>query len=197
MLQSFYAFMITELTMDYLFRESGRIDVDDFVNRADLLCALGHKVVISNCNDHQALINYMSDHRVQNLGLVVGVKELQQIITEKYEQNQDGRLLVAMGELFTRHIKVYAYPKQEPDGTMTTAANMSVPEGIKFLYKHLLDSEQIEDIKIYNKENLHILPWEVRESIEAGNSDWEDKVPKKVKKVIKKKGLFGYKKSKK
>lgn len=189
------AYIITELTMDYLFRETGRIEVEDFVNRADLLCALGHKVIISNCNDHQALINYMNYYRVLNLGLVIGVKELQQIITEKYEQNQDGRLLVAMGELFTRHIKVYAYPKKDVDDTLITAANMSVPEGIKFLYKHLLDSKQIKDIKIFNKEQLSILPWEVRESIASGKSNWEKKVPKKVKNVIKKKSLFGYIKS--
>ncbi|MDA9263817.1 TonB-dependent receptor [Saprospiraceae bacterium] len=189
------AYIITELTMDYLFRETGRIEVEDFVNRADLLCALGHKVIISNCNDHQALINYMNYYRVLNLGLVIGVKELQQIITEKYEQNQDGRLLVAMGELFTRHIKVYAYPKKDVDDTLITAANMSVPEGIKFLYKHLLDSKQIKDIKIFNKEQLSILPWEVRESIASGKSNWEKKVPMKVKNVIKKKSLFGYIKS--
>lgn len=189
------AYMTTEVTMDYLFREKGRIDVEDFIHRADLLCALGHKVIITNCNNHQALINYMSDYKVQNLGLVLGVKELLEIIEDKYEQNQDGRLLVALGELFTRSIKVYAYPELMDDGTLLTADNLPVPEGIKFLYKHLLDREQVEGIKIFNKDLLTIFPWEVREAISTGDKSWEKKVPKKVVKIIKQKGLFGYKKT--
>lgn len=186
------AYMITELTMDYLFREKGRIDVEDFVNRADLLCALGHKVIITNCNNHQALINYMSDYRVQNLGLVLGVRELQEILRDKYEQNQDGRLLVAMGELFTRSIKVYAYPHLNEDGSVQTAENLEVPEGIKFLYKHLIERHQVEGIRIYNKDLLTIYPWQVREEIANNTPGWEKKLPPKVVDIIKKKGLFGY-----
>lgn len=187
------AFMITEVTMEYLFKDKGRIDESDFLNRADLLCALGHKVIITNCNNHQALINYMADYRVQNLGLVLGVKELQEIIIDKYNNNQDGRILVAMGELFTRNIKIYAYPALDADKGLVTADNLEVPDGIEFLYKHLLKSQQIEQIKIYNKDLLSIFPWEIREAIENGASGWEDKVPSKVVNVIKEKGLFGYK----
>lgn len=187
------AFMITEVTMEYLFRDKGKIDVEDFIKRADLLCALGHKVIITNCNNHQALINYMADFRVQNLGLVLGVRELQEIIEDKYHNNQDGRLLVAMGELFTRNIKIYAYPALNEDGSLLTAENLPVPEGISFLYKHLIQSKQIEQIKIYNKDLLSIFPWEVREAIAEGHEGWEEKVPSKIVKIIKKKGLFGYK----
>jgi len=35
-------------------------------------------------------------HKLKKLGLVIAARELLEIIEEKYEQNQDGRLLVAL-----------------------------------------------------------------------------------------------------
>jgi hypothetical protein len=177
--------LLTEMTLDYLKRKQGTIKEEDFLMRADLLKSLGYKVLISNHNNHQDLINYMADQKIQHLGLVLGVRELRDIIKDKFENNQDGRLLVSLGELFNKNIKIYAYPGyNDQTQEMTTAHNLPVPEGMKYLYKHLLNSEQIVEIVDYNKDNLDIYPNDVVKKIQDGDTSWYDMVPDKVKKVI-------------
>jgi hypothetical protein len=185
--------VITELTIDYLNAEKGQLDEKDFLDRSDLICALGHKTIISNCNNHQMLINYLSEYKIKHLGLVIGVNELLEIINEKYFQNQDGRLLVAFGELFTRNIRIYAYPAlSENRKDMLTAANLPVPTGIKFLYRHLTDTRQIIDVENYNQDLLHIFPNDVLHQIRSGDNAWEKYLPAKLAEIIKVRGLLGY-----
>ena len=185
--------ILTEITIDNLKKKYGEISDKDFLDRSDMLNALGQSVIISNCSNHQKLINYLSDYKIKNLGLVIGLYELSDIIEEKYKENQDGRLLVAFGELFTRNIRIYVYPAIDEDtNTLITAKTLMVPDGIHFLYKHLIDSKQIVEIEEFNKDILHIYPYRVIASIQDGSKYWEDKVPAKVAEVIKRKGSFGY-----
>ncbi len=186
------AYMVAEMTLDNL-ELGGAINEYDFVLRADLLCAMGMKIIISNCSNHQGLINYLSTFKIQKLGLVIGVNELQEIVKEKYEQNQDGRLLVAFGELFTRNIKIYAYPAlDEETKALKTASNLVVPEGIKFLYKYLIESQHIVEVKKYDKELLEIFPHQIYRAICEGKTGWEDKLPKHLADMILEKGMFCY-----
>ncbi len=184
--------LLTEITLDNLMLK-GDLDEQDFLDRADTLCALGQTVVISNCEKHSKMIEYLADYKVAQLGIVLGVRTLLDIISEKYYENQDGRLLLAFGELFTRNVKLYVYPTfQEGSEEMMTCENLPVPEGIKFLFKHLLDSKQIVDIEGYNKELLHIYSTEVLNMIKNNDKNWEKLVPEKVAKIIKEKFLFGF-----
>ena len=186
------AYIIPEITMEYLIVD-GRLDPNDYLDRADCLCALGYDVIISNCKNHQTLINYLADYSIGKLGLLIGVRELLSIIEEKYYNNQDGRLLVAFGELFNRNIKVYVYPAYfEKDAELINAKTLMVPDGIHFLYKHLIDGHQIVQIENYDKDLLDIMPWNVLESIEKGEDSWEIAVPKEVSQIIKEKNLFNY-----
>lgn len=186
------AFALAEITLDGL-RLEDKIDEQDFLDRTELLCALGQTVIVSNCENHQKLINYLSDFKIQQLGLVIGVNELLEIINQKYYENQDGRILVAFGELFTRNIKVYAYPALNDKAELITAKDLKIPEGIKFLYKHLIDSEQIVEIKGYDPNRLSIFPWEVLDCIQQNKAGWEDKVPARLVRLIKEKELFSVK----
>ncbi|MCB0623625.1 MAG: TonB-dependent receptor [Saprospiraceae bacterium] len=185
-------FLLTEITLDNLL-ESGELDEQDFLDRAELLCALGQTVLISNCQKYRKLIGYLADYKVQMLGLVIGVRELIDLITGKYYENMDGRLLEAFGEVFTRHVRLYAYPAfQEGSEELIRADNLPIPEGVKFLYKHLLDSKQIVDIEQFNPDILHIFSKDVLAQVKTGESGWEAKVPSKVADLIKEKCLFGY-----
>lgn len=186
--------LMMEMTMEYLKGENAEIDEKDFLDRADMLSILGHNVLLSDCDNHLMLINYLSDYKIANLGLVIGARELQKIITDKYNNNQDGRLLVAFGELFSQNIKIYAYPAQnEISKEIMTAQNMEVPEGIKFLYQYLLDSKQIVPVYAFNKDILHIYPFNVLQDIQENKAGWESNVPDVLVEMIKEKGLFGYK----
>ena len=185
-------FMLTEITLDNL-RKDGELDEKDFLDRVEVLCALGQTVIISNCGQHQKLIAYLSDYKIKSIGLVIGVRQMLDVINKKYAQNSDSNLLAGFGELFSRNVIIYVYPAmQEGNEELMTCQNLPIPKEITFLYKYLLDSKHIVDIENFNPENLHIYSKSVLEMLQAGDPAWETMVPDKVAKIIKEKSLFGY-----
>ncbi|MEM1119354.1 MAG: TonB-dependent receptor [Bacteroidota bacterium] len=185
-------FLLTEITMDNL-KAEGDIDEKDFLDRADLLCELGQTVVISDCAKQQKLIDYFKDYKIPKLGLVTGVRELLEMVNNTFYQNQDGALLSAFGELFTRNVTFYIYPAlQEGSGEIINCQNLPVPDGIKFVYQHLYNSGQIVDIRDFKGEVLHIFSKQVLQMIQDDEKGWEQLVPKKVARLIREKCLFGF-----
>ncbi len=186
------SYLLTEITLDNL-QSDGELDYRDFLDRAELLNAMGQTVILSNCQGYNQLIDYLSDYRIQLFGLVIGVQPLLELINEKYYENMDGNLFAAFGELFTKYVKVYVYPAyQEGSSELISTENIPVPEGAKFIYRHLLDNRQIVNITGFNSDILHIFSKEVLSMIGKGGQNWEHMVPKKVAALIKEKYLFGY-----
>jgi len=169
--------LIAEITLDNLLR-FGPLDEQDFLDRTEMLVNLGHTVIISDCSNHQKLINYLSDYKINRLGIVIGVHELKDII-DKYENNKDGRLLTAFGELFSRNITVYAYPALEKEGdTLIGIEDLPVQEGISFLYQHLLNNKQIVEVSYPDQNILQIIPYRVYDDITNGREgEWESSIP--------------------
>ncbi len=186
------AHLLTEITMDNL-RADGKIDEKDFLDRTELLCHLGQTVVVTNCKERHKLTDYLSDYKVSKIGIVIGAREMLNLINEKYYQNVDGRLLAAFGELFSQDVKLYVYPSlQEGSSELMVSKNLPIPEGFKFLYKHLEERGQIEDIKEINPDILHIFSKEVLDMLQTGEEGWEKMVPDSVAKMIKEDCLFNY-----
>jgi hypothetical protein len=184
--------VLTEITIENL-ASDGEIDEQDFLDRAEILCEMGHTVVISNCDVYSKLINYLSDFKVQKVGLVIGARVLLDLINDKYYNYSDGRLLAAFGDLFQKNVKVYVYPiLQEGTAELMTAQNLPIPNEITFLYKHLTDREQIVDIVGFNRAVLNIFSKTILEMIENDEDGWEVYVPKNIAKLIKEKSLFKY-----
>lgn len=187
------SFILTEITLDNLRGEGEHIDEKDFIDRAELLCELGQTVVVSNSEEYHHLIRYLAEYKVPHLGIVIGARELLEMITEKFYQHMDGELLSVFGKLFKKHIRFYVYPfMQEGSAELMTSQNLPIPEGVKFLYKHLLDNGQIVDIKNFNPDILHIFSTLVYQMITEDEEGWEKYLPKKVAHTIKQKSLFGY-----
>lgn len=188
-------FFLCEITLDNL-RSEGALDERDFLDRAEVLCALNQTVVVSNCIPHKKLISYFADYKTPRIGLALGVRKLRAIIEETTRDNPDN-LLGAFGELFPRHVRFYVYPclnaealaKAGTPGLLTTK-NLPVPPEIHFLYAHLLENRHIVDIPAFNPDVLSISHKEVLGMIRRGASGWEEKVPGEVEKLIKKKRLF-------
>ena len=125
--------------------------------------------------------------------MVLGARQILELINDKYYENQDGNLLASFGELFTRNVKMYVYPAmQEGSEELMTSQNLPVPEGLKFLYQHLLDSHQIEDILKFKAENLHIFSKSVLQMLQNDEEGWDSMVPEKVAKLIREQCLFGF-----
>lgn len=185
--------IMAELTLENLTRHD-RIDLNDFLARSDMINAMGHKVIISDCSDHQRLIYYLSDYKIHKLGIVIGIHEFRELIEENYRKYEDGDLLVAFGQLFTKNIKVYVYPALNQEQTeILTLENIELPQGIRFLFRFLIDQKLVEQIRGYNADILSIIPHGVYTKIKNGEPAWEEYLPPALTEIIKEKGLFYYK----
>jgi hypothetical protein len=188
------AWFLSEITLDNL-QSDGPLDERDFLDRADLLCALGHTVVLSNCMQHKKLIAYFSDYKVQRIGLAMGARKLQNIIGETCAHNPDN-LLTAFGEMFLRNVRFYIYPAQPKDSdTLLTAKNIDIPPAIHFLYDYLLENGNIVDVRRFDPGVLQIFHGEVLRMIQQNKPGWESCCPAAVVALIKEGHFFGYGKS--
>ena len=184
--------VLTEITLDNLL-ENGGIDERDFLDRAELLNALGQTVMVSNFDSHQQIAEYFSEFRTDHIALVLGVQPLLERIAHTYENNQQGRLLAAFGELFSKNMRILVYPALlEGSGELMTSQNRPIPEGVKFLIQHLQKNRQIIDIECFDKKILHIFSKEILSMIRAGRNDWVSMVPAQAATLIKENFLFGY-----
>lgn len=185
---------IAEITLDDLCIDFGEVVEKDFLDRVDLLGFLGQKVMITNCREYKRLINYLANYRIAKLGIVIGARGLLKIVNSKYDRNKDGRLITSYGEVFTRNVKIYVYPSYDQDsGQVLNCQNIPVPDGVRYLYKHILENKHVVDIVGFNAEVIHIYAIIMLRMIENGTSGWEEFVREDVAQLIKTQNLFGYK----
>lgn len=185
--------VLTELTLETLAQNSGNVDCQNFLDRVDLLNHLGQKVMITKSNKYRELIDYLMGYRAARLGIVIGARELLELIIGKYNRNKDGRLLTTFGEVFTRGVQVYVYPvHQEGSGELITSKNLPIPEGIQYLYKHIISNNQVVDIDTADKKTLHIYAAEVLRMLQSDEDGWRDLVPIRVAQYIEKQSLFNF-----
>ncbi|MGK0378695.1 MAG: hypothetical protein ACJA1Z_002513 [Patiriisocius sp.] len=183
---------IFEITLSNL-RAEGEIDEEDFMDRAKLLCSLGHTVMISNFQEYYKLVEYFSRYTKNRLGLAMGVNNLVDIFDEKYYRHLSGGILEAFGKLFFKDLKVYLYPMRNPEtGEYTSSENLKVHPRMKELYKFFKYNGKVIDIEKYNPDVMNIFSREVLSMIENNHDGWEDMLPPGVAEIIKEKKLFSY-----
>ncbi|HEY9183919.1 MAG TPA: TonB-dependent receptor [Salegentibacter sp.] len=187
--------VIFEITLSNL-KSEGEIDEKDFLDRADLLCSLGHNVMISNFQEYYKVVEYFSQHTKEQMGLSMGVNTLVDIFDEKYYRHLSGGILEAFGKLFFKNLKIYLYPLKNPEtGEVVTSKNLKVHPRIKELYKFFLDNNRVVDITDYEPKVLDIHSRQVHQMIIDDEEGWEKMIPEKTAKMIKEKNLFRDKKS--
>ena len=183
--------VVFEITLSNL-RAEGEIDEQDFMDRAKLLCSLGHTVLISNFQEYYKLVEYFSQYSKNRMGLAMGVNNLVDIFDEKYYRHLSGGILEAFGKLFFKDLRVYLYPMENEDGTVTDSENLKVHPRMKELYKFFKYNGKVVDITDYDRSILSIFSRTVLKAISEGNPGWEGMLPEGVAKIIKEKSLFGY-----
>lgn len=181
---------IFEMTL-YNLRAKGGIDEKDFMDRARLLCSLGHSVMISNFKEYYKLVEYLEKYTCKPKGLAMGVNNLINIFDDRYYQDLNGGTLEAFGKLFTENLKVYLYPyKNQETGVITDSDNLKVPKKMHELYKYFKHNNKFIDIKDYTPEFLDIFSREVFRMIREGEEGWEEMLPAKTAEMIKQYRLF-------
>lgn len=171
-------------------------DEKDFLDRADILNSLGHSIIISNHSDRIKLIKYLSEYKLKHIGIALGAKKMQKYIHLTYERYKNTRLLAQFGKLFRDNVTVYVYPsvfETKNVANLLKVDNLPVPDGMKYLYQHIIEVGRMKDIKKYNPHLLNIYAKKVIMDIKNNNNDWEKTVSPKIAKMIKEKLMFGYK----
>jgi hypothetical protein len=182
--------VIFEITLSNL-KASGEIDEQDFMDRAELLCSLGHTVMISKFQEYYKLVEYFSNYTKAKIGLTMGVNNLIDIFDEKYYRHLSGGILEAFGKLFFKDLKVYLYPmKNEETGQIMTSNNIKVHPRMKELYKFFKYNGKVMDIIDYDPEILHVFSRDVLKKIISGEEGWEKVLPAGIGEIIKEKKLF-------
>lgn len=182
--------VVFEITLANL-RASGEIDEQDFMDRAELLCSLGHTVMISKFQEYYRLVEYFSNYTKAKIGLTMGVNNLVDIFDEKYYRHLSGGILEAFGKLFFKDLKVYLYPmRNEETGQIMTSNTVKVHPRMKELYKFFKYNGRVVDIIDYDPEILHVFSRDVLKQIMNGEEGWESVMPEGVADIIKKKHLF-------
>ncbi|MCX7547348.1 TonB-dependent receptor [Xanthomarina sp. F1114] len=182
--------VVFEITLSNL-RAEGEIDEQDFMDRAKLLCSLGQTVLISNFQEYYKLVEYFSQYTKSRMGLAMGVNNLVDIFDEKYYRHLSGGILEAFGKLFFKDLRVYLYPMDNGDGTITNSENLKVHPRMKELYKFFKYNGKVIDITDYDEEILTVFSRTVFKMINDGQEGWEAMLPEGVSKLIKEKSLFG------
>ena len=187
--------VIFEITLSNL-RSEGEIDERDFMDRAELLCALGQTVMISNFQEYYKVVEYFANYTKARMGLAMGVNNLVDIFDERYYRHLSGGILEAFGKLFYRDLKVFLYPMIGEDGEIINSENLKVHPRMKELYKFFAYNGKVVDITEFEKEHLKIFSREVLKMINDGNPGWENLLPHGIAEIIKQHQLFGYDSSK-
>lgn len=183
---------LCEITLNNLL-EDGNFHERDFLDRVDILNGMGQNVMISNFKEYYKLVSYLSNFKILNLRIIIGMHTFLNVIDEKYYENLKGGIIEAFGRLFVKNMKMYVYPSvDEKSNEILTLKNISIPEQIKYLFLHLTKNDIIIDIKNVKKEFIHTYPHLVLNMIRNKQKGWESMVPKYIEDQIKNKNLFGY-----
>lgn len=183
---------LSELTINNLQADAG-LDDKDFLDRADILCSLGHTVMVSNCHKHDKLLSYLRRCRPKNIGIVLGVMNLMELLNENHYADPLGEILHYFGEIFQYNTKMLIYPYQKTaDSEIITLGNYPISDSLRPLFEFLKTSGFMIDIEGYDRSLLQIFSNNVMQQIKSGEDGWEQFVPDFVAEYIKVRCLFDY-----
>jgi hypothetical protein len=183
---------LMEITMTNLLA-TGKIDLNDFLARADVLAAAGKTVLISDYFEYYRLAAYLTRYTSQPIAVTMGVASLQDLFKEQYYAGLEGGILEAFGKLFTKDLRIYVYPLKDPNtGQLSTVENIQMPGDLHSLYCHLVERGRIKQLDNFDESVLHIFSRDVLRRIKENDASWEAMVPPEIARVIKDRRYFGY-----
>ncbi len=179
-----------EMTLRHLTTPEG-IDMTDFLQRAEILRALGRTVLVSNFRRFHRLAWYLSRYTKKPLGIAMGASSLEEIFDESFYNESEGGLLGGLGQLFKNPARLYVYPHLElGSGELVTAESFRVAPRLRHLYAYLLENRYIQGTRV-DQNLVRIRRRDVLAKIQAGDPSWETLVPPAIVEVIKREALFG------
>ncbi len=185
------ALVISEMTLHNL-SDGSDIQIEDFLQRADILCMLGKNVLISNYGAFYSLAGYLHRYTDKPVGVAMGVPTLREILDERYYADLAGGILEAFGRLFKNKLRFYVCPSKDSEtGQLVTADGLQVAPHLQHLYEYLLENGLIRSLTSINQDYLDYFSSDILEKIRCGDTSWEAMVPEEVGRMIRERALFG------
>jgi hypothetical protein len=183
--------LLTELTMANLRAGGDVVDRKDFLARTDLLSACGMTVLISDFVAYHRLAAYLAWRTDGRIGMVMGVPSLLDLFDESHYAELPGGILESFGRLFKNDLRLFVYPMLRDD-RVVTVDTVEVSGELQPLYDYLFRRGSFVGLDNYKPDYLPILSRDVLKRISSDDGDWEAMVPPEVCELIKKRGFFGY-----
>ena len=182
--------VLSEITLNNLI-DGQNIDAADYLQRADLLCALGKNVLISNYGEYYRLAQYLFRYTTQPIALAMGALSLRELFDEKYYEHLPGGILESFGRLFKHDLSIYVSPALDPhSGGVMTLKDVQVAAKLRHLLEHLRENRNLRPLNSINHDYLNIYSHEVLYKIKQRADDWKQMVPAQVAQIIQQRDLF-------
>jgi len=88
-------------------------------------------------------------------------------------------------------VRLYAYPRLAPDGSIVSADNLRLEPRLHHLYAYLRENGFIVPVTGYREEILGIKSPEVLAKLRSGDDSWVNAVPSEVAKIVRERRLLG------
>ena len=188
--------VLFEMTLRHL-RERGTIDHQDFLDRVDILGAVGAslvedtKILVSNHAEFHRLAGYLFRYTKKPVGLVMGLPTLRELFKESFYEDLEGGILESFGRLFRNDLRLYVQPTLE-EGNLVGVNDLRVARHLRLLYRHLLENGGIRALEEVREDYLPIHARDVLAQLRAGDEGWADMVPAEAATLIRQRGLLGH-----
>lgn len=167
------------------------IDIEDFINRVEILSKLGKNVMISNFGEYYRLAEYLFSQTSLPVAVALGVPNLLNVFDEKYYEKLEGGILEAFGRMFRNEMRMYVCPAiNEASDELVTINNLEVEYNLRHLYRYLMENGHIRDLSTIDRKHLLIHSEQVLEQIRCGDDSWKNVVPEKIVSIISERQLF-------
>ncbi len=188
--------VLAELTMAN-FTVGDTIDDAEFLARVDMLNTQGYSVMVSNYLRYFRLRAYFRRYTKQQIGMILGISNLDLIFQEEYYQGLEGGILEAFAKLFPDNTRLYIYPYKHPEKEeLVTVDNFRPSKNLQHLYNHLKENGYLIGLENADESLLGISPARLLADIKKGRGNWEEHVPKAIAEMIVERKLLGYANSK-
>jgi hypothetical protein len=188
--------VLSEMTLQNLRDRDGDsldsdVDVEDFLQRAEILTALGKNVLISNYGEFYNLAQYLFSQTNNPIAIALGIPNLLNIFDESYYENLEGGILEAFGRLFRNDMRLFVCPQIDPvSSELITVDNVPIENHLRHLYRHLIENHYIRALHTIEPEYLSISTQDVLSKIRQQDASWTGMVPEQVASIISERALF-------
>ncbi len=183
---------LAEISLNDIHGNDLGVSDKDLIESVRLLNSLGYSVIITDYTRYFSLRAYFRQFTKLQIGIVVGIMNIRQIVDERSYRGVEGGILEGFGKLFPDNTRLLVYPEVDKSGEYRDYTNVDLPENLQYLYRHLLENNFIFGIESSDRKLFSIFSRNLLKQLQNGRGAWEQCVPTGVAEEIIKNKLFGY-----